>query len=282
VASSPILPGIPLPLTGASRLFAILGDPIAQAGSPTLFNTAFRQRNAGAVLVPMHVEPNDLATSIAAFRATRNFDGLVITVPHKIAAAALVDVVEPMGRRVGAINAIRKQADGKLVGDNFDGQGFIDALSRDRHSLAGKRVLLVGAGGAGLAVAHAIVDRKPASLGIFDIVAERTSQLVASLRAFAGTTHIGAAAPSAEGYDVIVNCTPLGMKEADPLPLTIDRIDPTALVVDIILQPPVSRLLREAAGRGCDILPGRHMLEGQVAEVCRFFGLPEDGDVSSL
>ena len=117
------VPGLPLPLSGRTRVYAIVGDPIAQAGSPRLFNSAFRARSAEAVLVPLHVAPTDFPALVSTFRATKNFDGLVITVPHKLDAFALVDEAGEMARRIGAVNVIRKH-DGRIVGENFDGFGF--------------------------------------------------------------------------------------------------------------------------------------------------------------
>ena len=175
--------GLPLPLSGETRVYAIIGDPISQVGSPGLFNSAFRNRNSRAVLAPFHVAPDQLPDIMAAFRATRNFDGLVVTVPHKIAIADLVDELGPMARRIGAVNAIRKNADGQLLGENFDGLGFIRGLENRGHYLRGKKVLVIGAGGAGSAVCHAILDEKPSSLGIFDTDTVRLQALVTSLNA---------------------------------------------------------------------------------------------------
>ncbi|HTJ94164.1 MAG TPA: shikimate dehydrogenase, partial [Pararobbsia sp.] len=107
--------GVPGPLSGSTRLYAIVGDPIAQVASPRLFNTAFRERGADAVLVPMHVPPAALRGVIDTFRATHNFDGLVVTVPHKIAAVEWVDELGPHARLTGALNTIRKADDGKLI-----------------------------------------------------------------------------------------------------------------------------------------------------------------------
>lgn len=271
-------PGVPLPLTGATRLYAILGDPIAQAGSPGLFNSAFRRKKVEAVLVPFHVGQEGIAATLSAFRAGRNFDGLVVTVPHKIAIAALLDEVGPMGRRIGAVNAVRKLPDGRLIGDNFDGHGFVSGLAKKGHSLGGKRILVIGAGGAGSAVAHAVVDEMPTAVGLFDTDPARLQTLAADLAPFARSTDVHVAEADADGYDVVVNCTSVGMRDGDPLPLRLEGLKPSALVVDIILQPRITPLLREAALRGCTTQEGIHMLEGQVEEICRFFGLPEDAD----
>jgi shikimate dehydrogenase len=267
------IPGLPLPLTGATRLFAIIGDPIAQAGSPRLFNSAFRDSHMEAVLVPIHVETAGLPALLAAFRSSLNFDGIVVTVPHKFAVMELIDELGPMARRVGAVNAIRKQPDGRLLGDNFDGVGFVHGLMRRGHSLVGKRVLIIGAGGAGCSVAHAILDQNPAAIGLFDIDAARMDSLVGSLRETNAAIPVATAMPDPADYDVVVNCTVIGMRPSDPYPVRVESLRPTTLVVDIILKPQVTPLLTEAARRGCATHEGVHMLEGQVRSVCEFFGV---------
>lgn len=260
-------------LSGKTRLYAILGDPIAQVASPRLFNSAFRRLGVDAVLVPFHVSAKGVAAVLEAFRVGRNFDGLVVTVPHKIAIASLIDEVGPLGRRIGAVNAIRKLPDGRLVGDNFDGLGFVRGLADKGHSLRGRRVVVIGAGGAGSAVTHAILDEGPSTLGVFDVDTVRLASLLGELRMVSSSADIHAARADADGYDVIVNCTSVGMHDGDPLPLAVDHLSGSALVVDIILEPSVTPLLKAAASRGCPTHAGIHMLDGQVDEICRFFGM---------
>lgn len=268
----PDLLGLPRPLTGGTRLYAIVGDPIAQAGSPGLFNRAFRRRGVDAVLVPVHVVPGDLGDLVRMFRTTRNFDGLVVTVPHKIAITELIDDIAPMGRRIGAVNVIDKR-EGRLIGDNFDGVGFVRGLRARGHGLAGKRVLIIGAGGAGRAVAHAVFDEAPAHLRLFDLDTARAEQVVAELAAVAHKMEADVGDPDPSTFDVVVNCTSIGMRPDDPFPIPIERLNAGTLVVDIILKPAVTPLLQEASRRGCAIQEGAPMLEGQVDAICDFFGL---------
>jgi shikimate dehydrogenase len=210
---------------------------------------------------------------VTAFRSVQNFDGLVVTVPHKIDIAGLVDEVGPMAGRIGAVNAVLKTASGRLAGENFDGAGFIQGLGKHGHSLAGKKVLVIGAGGAGKAVAHAIVDRGPAELALFDIDAARSAELATELAAF-GHARV-AEGPHASGFDVVVNCTSIGMKPGDDLPCTLDGLSAGGLVVDIVLKPPRTRFLNEAQARGFATVEGIHMLEGQIDVICDFFGLTD-------
>ncbi len=269
----PDLPGLPLPIGGDTRLHVIIGDPIAQVGSPGLFNPAFRRRSARAVLVPMHVTPDHLAAAMAGLRRIGNLDGIVVTVPHKIAVMDLVDEIGPSGRRIGAVNAIRRTADGRLVGDNFDGKGCIRGLANDGRSVAGKSILITGAGGAGRAVAHAMADEGPARLRLFDLDEQRLAELAASVRQAHPDLLVETGPAEPEGFEVVVNCTPLGMKPGDPFPIDPARIAPGTLVVDVILKPATSPLIEAAAAKGCPVQRGIRMLEGQVDAICDFFGV---------
>ncbi len=265
--------GVPLPLDGATRLFAIVGDPIAQAGSPGLLNAAFAASGSRAVLVPMHVAADGLATLLAAFKATRNWDGLVVTVPHKVEIARLVDELGKNALRTGAVNAIRKLPDGRLQGDNFDGAGFVEGLRSKGHQLGQKRVLIVGSGGAGRAVAHAVADEGPVAITLYDIDASAAEALKASVQGEHPELNVEVGLPMATEQDVLINCTSLGMGADDPLPVDISGLAPSTLVVDIVLKPPVTRLLTLAAEAGATTHQGLFMLSGQVDALVRFFGM---------
>ncbi|WP_186098709.1 shikimate dehydrogenase family protein [Burkholderia gladioli] len=265
--------GIPGPLSGSTRVYAIVGDPIAQVASPRLFNTAFRERSADAVLVPLHVAPDALREVIDSFRAIRNFDGLVVTVPHKIAATEWVDELGPQARLTGALNTIRKTEDGRLIGENFDGEGFIRGLASRGQTLTGRRVLVIGAGGAGCAVAHAVAAAGADAIGVFDIDTRRCRALADGIKTHRPGLDVFEAKPDAQGFDVIVNCTSIGMRPDDPLPLDITHLAGGALVADIILKPVTTPLLLAASERGCAIHQGPAMLEGQIDAVLDFFAV---------
>ncbi|CAM3646553.1 shikimate dehydrogenase (NADP(+)) [Bordetella sputigena] len=258
-------------LSGTTRLYAIIGDPIAQVGSPRLFNAAFRARGIDAVLVAMHVAPSDLGGMIAIFRAMKNFDGLIVTVPHKIQVAGMIDTLGGNAARLGAVNTIRKLPDGRLLGDNFDGIGFVRGLAGRGIELAGKKVLVIGAGGAGCAVVNAIADQRAARIGVYDIDANRRDELLRSVAAHVPGAHIEASDPVAAGFDVVVNCTSVGMKQGDPLPVDISGLAARTVVADIILKPVRTPLLEAAARLGCITHEGPAMLEGQVDAVMDFF-----------
>lgn len=265
--------GLPLPLTGTTRVYAIVGDPIAQVGSPRVFNTLFRERGIEAVLVPLHVAPADLAQALRGFLACRNADGAIVTVPHKIEAAKLVDRLGDSARRIGAVNAIRRDADGATVGENFDGEGCVIGLTKAGHRLAGRNAVIVGAGGAGSAVAHALADAGVRRIVVADTDQDRANNLVASLqRAVPGLdASVGLADPA--GADLVVNCTPLGSNPDDPFPMDPSRLSQDTLVVDVVLKPPITPFLQAAAAAGCATQPGFKMLEGQAEAIARFFSV---------
>lgn len=261
----------PSSLSGNTRLYAIIGDPIAQVGSPRLFNAAFCERGLDAVLVAMHIAPDGLAGMMANFRAMKNFDGLIVTVPHKIQIAGMLEQLGSNATRLGAVNTIRKLPDGSLLGDNFDGTGFVQGLAARGIGLTGKSVLVIGAGGAGCAVVNAIADQGPEYIGVHDVDTRRQNELVSSVGGHVPGVRIEARAPVAAGFDVVVNCTSVGMRAGDPLPVDISGIASNAVVADIILKPVRTPLLEAAAQRGCITHEGPAMLEGQVDAVMDFF-----------
>jgi len=263
-------PGLPLALTGATRLYAIVGDPIDQAGSPGLFNQAFRRLNLPAVLVPLQVPAAGLANLIELFRQCRNWDGLIVTVPHKVDIARYLDELGDSARLTGAVNTIRKNADGCLAGANFDGEGFMRGLQSHGHDVRGRRLMLIGAGGAGRAVAHALADGGAALITIADLDMRRATALAESVALEHPGLAVRAGTAAILGHDMVVNCTPAS---GDRLPLDLTGAAPGTLIADIALKPAVTPLMQDALARGLPVHAGIHMLAGQVDSVLEFFGL---------
>ena len=262
------------PVTGTTRLFAIIGDPIAQVRSPEVFAALFAARGIDAVMVPMRVAPADLETALSGLAAIANLEGLIATVPHKIACARLARALGPVARLAGGANALRRHPDGGFEGEMFDGIGFVAALRAAGEDPAGKRVLVVGAGGVGSAIAAALLREGPARLALVDVARERAQALADRLRGAGGATAVEVAStPEPAGFEIVVNATPLGMRPDDGLPLDPERVDPGALVADVIMKPPRTRLLERAASRGCRVLEGRHMLDRQAPLIADYFGL---------
>ncbi len=259
-------------ISGSTRLLAIVADPIGHVRTPQVFNARFAARGTDAVMIPVHVAPAGLASVFAAFRAMRNLVGFVVTVPHKTSAAALCDDVGETGRAVGAVNTVRREPDGRLVGDMFDGEGFVGGLRAEGIEPAGRRVYLAGAGGAANAIAFGLAASRVARLTVANRTVGKAEELVDRLRRHFPELDVRVGGPSPAGHDLVVNATSLGLGLDDALPLDVGGLTPDMIVAEIIMRPERTALLQQAAQRGCRVHLGRHMLDRQIDLMARFMG----------
>lgn len=279
-----------MPVSGTTRVFLILGDPVEQVRAPEAFNHLFAKHGVDAVLVPAKVKPAALQGFIQGAMRAENIEGLWLTIPHKAAVLPLLASCDPLGRAAGAVNAVRRRADGALEGALFDGTGFVKALDRFGLPVAGRRVLLLGAGGAGRAIAVSLQARKAGTVAVYDPTPGQAADLVASRQATSTTRFVVAESPDPAGHDLVINASPLGLRLDDPLPIDVDRLSPGAAVVDIVMKNQPTPLLRACRARGLTAHPGFEMMVQQVPEYLRFFGfddmaraVEEDaGDVRAL
>jgi shikimate dehydrogenase len=262
-----------VPIDGATRIYAVIGDPIAAVRSPEWFNTLFERRRVNAVLVPLHVAREDLAAAFHGLRAIRNLDGLVVTMPHKGPMCALLDVLSPAARAVGAVNVARRDASGRWVGDMFDGRGCVQGLKRQGHEVTGRAVFLLGAGAAGAAIAYALAEAGVRALDIDDHDVERCNIVADTVRrAFPQVQVRRASLDAASPPDLAINATPLGMRPGDPMPFDPELLPSSTLVVDVITKPEVTPLLARALSTGHHVHTGGFMHEGQALHAALFFG----------
>jgi len=257
-------------ISGTTRLYAILGDPIAKVRTPEHFNSVFAERGIDAVMLPVEVATGDFASTVAGMKKVRNLDGIVLTMPHKAAMCAFVDELLPTGRAVGAINVARREKDGRWTGDMFDGRGYTGALARYGITARGKRVHMIGAGGVARAMAFALADEDIDAVSFFDVDSARASALAQHLIKHSGLeTSVGGDPAKA---DIVVNATPLGMKENDPLPCDVARLAPGTVVSDVTTKPEITPFLAAARARGLAVTSGRDMFEAQVRLIGAFLG----------
>ena len=261
-------------ISGRTRLYGIVADPVGHVRTPQVFNARFAAGGADAVMVPFHVGAAGLAAAFAAFRTMRNLGGFIVTVPHKTGAVALCDAVGETGRAVGAVNTVRRESDGRLVADMFDGEGFVAGLRSQGIEPEARRVYLAGAGGAACAIAFGLARAGAARVTIANRTASRAEDLVARLRGrFPGLdAAVGGTDPA--GHDLVVNATSLGLTPDDALPLDVTRLDASMTVAEIVMRPERTALLLEASRRGCRVHLGRHMLDCQIDLMARFMGAP--------
>ena len=257
-------------IDGSTRLFAIIGDPIAQVKSPQTLNPRFAAVGLNAVLIPVNVKPEKFDATVRGLMAVGNLDGLIITVPYKSRILPLLDHVLPMADKVGAANAARRQADGSWSGNMFDGTGLVASLRQAAVRLEGRHIMLIGAGGAGSAVAVAVADAGASGMTIFDVdhakaaaLARRVATAFPHCPAVAGAVRVA-------GHDTVINATPIGMAPGDGLPAPVDGLAADVLVIDVIVKPDTTPLLDHARALGCRTFNGRAMLDGQAAELVRF------------
>lgn len=259
--------------SGKADVFVMLAHPVGHAKSPGIFNEIFEEKGLDSLMVPMSCRPEDFETFWAGLTAAENVRGVIISVPYKVAAFHKCAAAHDRAARVKSANSVRRQADGSWYADNFDGVGFIDALIAAGHPIAGRKVLQVGAGGAGASIAYCLAEAGASEIRLSDVDRGRAGTLADLVgRAFPACRVLaGEADPT--GMDMAVNATPVGMHDGDPFPLDVDRLTPAMTVVDIIMEPAETALLRRAREIGCRVQPGRPMMDHQVRGMAEFFDI---------
>ncbi len=254
---------------GSTRLHFTIGDPIEQVKSPAGMTRTFLARGHNALCVPMHVVPADLAAFIENVSRAKNVDGLRITVPHKFASAAFCSELSDRSRFLGAVNIMRRAADGGWSGDMLDGLAFVAAIRAKGGEPRGQRALLIGAGGAGSAIALALVDAGAASLAIHDEDVARRDSLIARLAAYC-TVPISAGTADPRGFDLVANATPAGMRPGDAPPVRVEWLAPETFCACVITQPVPAPWLVVAAARGCPTSDGVDMYQAEQGMMMDF------------
>jgi 3-dehydroquinate dehydratase/shikimate dehydrogenase len=238
-----------------TALYGIVGRPVAHSASPAMHNAAFRSTGIDAVYLPLPALDID---DFVAFARAFDVKGASVTIPYKVAIFARVDEPSALARQIGAINAVRIE-DELWRGDNTDMHGFLEPL-RHRLPLTGTRAALLGAGGAARGVAIGL-----ASSGARVTVHARNRQRASEVAALVSGS-IGTWPPERGSWDLLVNCTPVGMHpNVDETPLDHRQLAP-GTVYDLVYNPPTTRLLTEAARAGCTTIGGLEMLVGQARQ----------------
>jgi shikimate dehydrogenase len=251
--------------SGATRVHFIVGDPIAQVKSPFGVTQSFEQAGKDAVCVPAHVSTAHLQQWFEGISLARNVDGVIVTVPHKFDCHAFCTTSSERAKFLGTVNTIRRNADGSWHGDMFDGLGYVTAIERKGYDLKGKKALLVGAGGAGSAIAHSLVLAGVSELVICDPDDQRRESLVQRLAGL-NLAPVRSGSNDPAGMDVALNATPVGMKAGDPYPMKIESITANMFVGCVVTAPAVPPLIEAARAKGCLTSTGADMF-AQVREL---------------
>lgn len=261
-------------IDGHTELIAHIGYPTHTFKSPMIYNPYFEQAGINAVVVPFGCRADDYPALLTSLFALSNIRGALITMPHKVSTVALLDEVTPTVKVAGACNAVRRDAAGRLVGDMFDGAGFVRGVQRKGLVLSGARVLVVGCGGVGSAIAASLAGAGIAAIALYDVNAPSAQALGERLNASYPGIEVRTGSNDPAGFDLVVNATPMGMNEGDPLPLDVSRLQARTFVGEVVMRTEMTAFLSAAQARGCRVQVGSDMLFEQIPAYLEFFGLP--------
>lgn len=247
-------------LNGQTRLFPIIGDPIIYAKSPERLTSGFAARRHNGICVPMEVSEKNLESVMHGLTLIPNIDGLLITMPHKFNAYRYCATSSERSRLLEVVSVMRRNADGSWHGDMLDGLAFVQAQKDHGAQPEGARVLLVGAGGAGSAIAITLLESGIRELIIHDTNEARVAELIALVADLSqGRVIAGSADPT--GCDMVCNATPMGMADGDPLPVAPDLLTASMFVGDVIAGHGETSFLSAAHAAGCKTANGDQMVE---------------------
>lgn len=261
-------------INGNTELIAHIGYPTHAFKAPMIYNPWFEKCGVNAVVVPMGSKPQDFPDFLRAVFKLSNIRGALITMPHKITTVGLLDEVSPTAAIAGSCNAVRLSADGRLQGDMFDGEGFVRGLLRKGCQLKGARVLVVGCGGVGSAIAASLAASGVAAIALFDPHEASQTGLGQRLQMQYPALQISTGSNDPAGFDVVVNATPMGMNAGDPMPMDVSRIAPSTFVGEVVMKSEMTAFLEAARERGCRFQIGTDMLFEQIPAYLEYFGLP--------
>ena len=261
-------------IRGSTALIGHIGWPTHSFKSSLIYNPYFEQAGIDAVVVPMGCQAEPYPAFLRALFTLENIRGALITMPHKVTTLALLDAASPAAQIAGACNAVRRDAAGRLVGDMFDGEGFVRGLRRKGCAPAGASALVVGCGGVGSAIAASLAAASVARLGLFDVTSGSADALQGRLAKHYPKLQVATGSNDPAGFDVVVNGTPLGMNEGDAMPVDVSRIASTTFVGEVVMKKEMTAFLAAAKARGCAVQIGTDMLFEQIPAYLEFFGYP--------
>ena len=273
------------PVDGKTDVYLILGDPVEQVRAPESFNLIFATLGLNAVVVPAQVAPADVLNFVKAVFTARNIQGLLLTIPHKSVVMPLLASAGPLAKVAGAVNALRLNANGEIEGDLFDGEGLVSSLNYYGMVYAGRRVLVLGAGGGAAAIGASLVGAgsnvalgAASELAFYDPTPGKAQELADRLNGYSSAVS-AAASNDAADYDLVINASPLGLQASDPMPCDVARIAPHAAMMDILMKNQPTPWVRAGRARGLNAQPGFEMMIQQADLYLRFFGLGEAADL---
>ncbi|MBH67831.1 MAG: shikimate dehydrogenase [Rhodospirillaceae bacterium] len=261
-----------LKISGKTRVYGCISDPISHVRAPSVFNPLFEKHGIDAVMVPLHVPADNLASVIQGLRAMPNFGGMSVTLPHKLPIMKFCDDIGHQGQLVGAVNFAAFDEERRLIGDNCDGDGFVHGLLAAGFTVEGRKILMIGAGGAARAIAFSLAEHKASHLSIANRTMATAEKLAEAVEVAYPNVDVMASSPDPRGFEIVINTTSLGLREDDQLPLDPQLLEKGQLMAEIIMNPEETQILKAAKQRGCRVHFGRPMFDHQVAIQAKLFG----------
>jgi shikimate dehydrogenase len=261
-------------IDGRTEVIAHLGYPTHSFKAPLIYNPYFEAAGINALVVPMACRAEAFPRVLKSLFELENTRGALVTMPHKVSVVSLLDEVSVAVQVCGACNAVRRSADGRLVGDQFDGEGFVRGVQRKGVELAGARCLVVGCGGVGRPIAASLAGAHVGEIALFDVSAAAAEDLAGRLRAHHPGLRVTIGGNDPAGFDLVVNATALGMEPGDALPVDPNLLDARTFVGDVVLSEELTPWLVAAKDRGCRVQVGTDMLFEMIPAYLEFFGLP--------
>lgn len=261
---------------GSTAVYLLPGDPVTNVRLPRMFNAVFERFGIDALMAAVQVSRRDVAVFVKAAFLARNVRGMAIAPPHKPLLVDLLDGCGLFGRVAGSVNVVRRIENGELEGDLFDGEGLLGALDHYNIPYRGKRVLILGAGVSAAAIGVALAEGGTVNgaehIAFYDVAAGKAAGVAAQIDSFFDATSTVVDSNDPAGYDLVINATALGLKEDDPLPVDVARMEPHAALFDILLRNQPTPLVRAARARGLHAQAGFEMLVQQMPHYLDFFG----------
>ena len=260
-------------MLGTTDIYGCIADQIDHVKAPTIFTSIFENKQIDAVMIPIHLNENNLEDVVSSLKLIENFKGMTVTIPHKTSIAKLCNYLEPDAKFTGAVNWVKFDNNRNLIGNNFDGQGFVRGFHSQNHSLKNKNICLFGAGGAAVSIGCSLANEQIKSLKLINRDVNKAIQLKNKIKAKSNFLKVEAFPESDYtliGSDIIINATSLGLKKNDRLPFDVTKTAPNCMIVDIIMEPEETELLKHAKSLGRSIHYGKYMIESQIDLVGNF------------
>ena len=255
-------------MLGTTKIYGCLADPIDHVKAPTIFTSIFKEKKIDAVMVPIHVDKDNLKNVIASLKKIKNFQGMTVTIPHKTTITNLCDNLEQDAEFTKSVNWIKFDKDRKLIGNNFDGQGFVAGFLSQNFLIKNKKICIFGAGGAAVSIACSLAKQKIKSLKIINRNIDKANELMKKIKVIDNNLIVKVIGYKddylLDDYNVIVNTTSLGLHKDDKLPFDVNKTSPESVIADIIMEPSDTELLKQAKNLGRSVHYGKYMIESQI------------------